>query len=215
MIYSGYFDGAAKPNPGQLGMGASIVDEQECEIDWAYAYKHHGTNNEAEYLSIILLMRQALGHGFTKLDCYGDSQLVIKQINGEWSVSADSLKALNKKALELANQFEHITFNWIERKKNARADKLSNIAIEKKGNDRKKENIIANENKASVKITVAQLPIKNKVVVKQLINGNYLIVEDEVTCIVNAKTMSCSCYVFNVNKQCKHTNTLIECKKQA
>lgn len=215
MTYSGFFDGAAKPNPGEIGMGVSIIDDKLCEIDWGYAYKPYGTNNEAEYLSVILLMRQALYHGYTRLDCYGDSQVVIKQINGEWSVSAESLKKLNKKALELASKFEYISFTWIPRNKNSRADELSCIAIDKKGSRRKKQatkNVVKTTASES---NISHLPIKGKTIVRLLKNGNYLIVEDTVTCIINTKTMSCNCPVFIINNQCKHTNTFIQCNQQA
>ncbi|MCI2285929.1 ribonuclease HI family protein [Colwellia sp. MSW7] len=215
MAYSGYFDGAARPNPGELGMGVSIVDDQQREIDWGYAYKPHGTNNEAEYLSAILLMRQALHHGYTKLDCYGDSQIVIKQINGEWSVSAESLKKLNKKALELASKFEHISFTWIARNKNSRADELSRIAIDNKDSDRKKQKVTNEVIESAPVSNVTPLQTKSKTIVRQLKNGNYLVVEDTLTCIVNTKTMSCNCPVFIINNQCKHTNTFIQCNQQA
>ena len=215
MIYSGYFDGATQPNPGEMGMGVSIVNNQQQEIDWGYAYKSHGTNNEAEYLSLILLLRQSLHYGVTELNCYGDSKLVIEQVNGKWSVSKDTLKPLHAKVVSLASHFEKISFSWIARDKNKRADELSRLGIEYKKSNRKERDQSSTSKNVATDIKVHSLEPKTKIIVRDLKNGNYLVVEPTETSIVNTRNMSCSCSAFFTNKQCKHINTLIGFQKQA
>ena len=56
-MHTGYFDGATNPNPGELGLGACIVDHKGDEVIATSSYRPYGTNNEAEYLSLILLLK--------------------------------------------------------------------------------------------------------------------------------------------------------------
>ena len=80
-MHTGYFDGATNPNPGELGLGACIVDHKGDEVIATSSYRPYGTNNEAEYLSLILLLKMAKKAGIKELECYGDSKLIINQVN--------------------------------------------------------------------------------------------------------------------------------------
>jgi len=129
--YTGYFDGASLDNPGKVGLGAVLYGHNGEEIDSSYVFKEHGTNNEAEYLSAILLLRRAIRNKIRSLKCFGDSQLVVKQIAGEYACNKPELKKLLQQVKTLMNEFDDISFEWVRRDKNKRADELSKLAIEK------------------------------------------------------------------------------------
>jgi ribonuclease HI len=127
--YKLHFDGCSKGNPGPSGIGAVLYNNNE-EI-WC-DYKYIGvncTNNEAEYQSLILGLEEAVSQNITKLSVYGDSQLVINQLNGVYKVKKDKLRPFYEKIHDLINHFEHIDFTHVYREENKRADALSNMAL--------------------------------------------------------------------------------------
>lgn len=127
----GYFDGASRGNPGEAGAGALIKDK-EGNILWSCAkYLGTKTNNEAEYSAIIELLKAVRDMGITEIKIHGDSNLVINQLSGRWSIKKDHLKELAKTAWDEAGKSQaKITYVWIPREQNQEADKLSNIAID-------------------------------------------------------------------------------------
>lgn len=131
--YKLQFDGCSKGNPGLAGAGAVIYEQLasvEAEI-WSSRLfvGNKATNNEAEYAGLILGMKNAILLNIEELLVEGDSNLVIKQINGEYKVKAENLLPSYKEAMLLINQFKKIVFKHIYREKNKRADELSNQAI--------------------------------------------------------------------------------------
>ena len=124
------FDGCSKGNPGPAGAGAVIYNEQLEEV-WSHAQfvSSHGTNNEAEYTGLLIGLRKSLELGVSNLLVRGDSQLVIKQIKGEYKVKSESLKPLYLEAVELTNKIGCVQFEHVYRNMNKRADELSNLGL--------------------------------------------------------------------------------------
>lgn len=122
-----FFDGAAKGNPGPAGYGFVLKTEKR-DIE-GYGYLGQTTNNVAEYYGLIKGLERALQEGITELSIYADSQLVVRQIKGEYKVKAPHLKPLFNKACELLKKFERVNIFFVGREKNKDADRLANLAI--------------------------------------------------------------------------------------
>lgn len=126
-----YFDGCCKGNPGLGGAGAVLYYKGE-EI-WG-ASKIVGvmvTNNIAEYTGLLIGLQEAFTREIRHLTVYGDSQLVIRQMRGEYQVKSAKLLELYQNAKIIAQTFDNITFEHVYRDKNKRADELSNMALMK------------------------------------------------------------------------------------
>lgn len=126
---TGYFDGASRGNPGEAGAGAYLADDAE-NIVWETArYLGKKTNNEAEYNAVIFLLAAARERGVKKLTVRGDSRLVICQLSRQWKINLPHLRELASRAWLLAEGMD-VSWEWIPREKNKRADRLSNEAID-------------------------------------------------------------------------------------
>jgi len=125
-----YFDGCSKGNPGMSGAGAVIYDEQLVEV-WSTAHfvGSCSTNNEAEYTGLLIGLRKCVDLGIDHLLVRGDSQLIIRQLKGEYKVKSESLKPMYLEAIELIQQIRSIQFEHVYRHLNKRADALSNQGI--------------------------------------------------------------------------------------
>ena len=128
-----YFDGCSKGNPGPAGIGAVLYKNNE-EVWGSCEFIGNKTNNESEYSALILGLEYVLDTGIKNLCVYGDSLLVINQINGKYKVKSQSLLTLFNKCKELISQFDYITFTHVYRNNNKRADELSNMALTNKTN---------------------------------------------------------------------------------
>ncbi len=119
-----FFDGSAHPNPGEMGIGATVkCCGKVMEISKKVGY---GTNNIAEYLALIEALKLARKMGAKSVNIYGDSSIVIEQINGRWKVRNEKLKDLKKEVMELLGKFKRWRAEWIPESKNERAHKLAN-----------------------------------------------------------------------------------------
>lgn len=124
-----WFDGATKhANPGIRGIGAVLKGPAGQVIEIAQEIGH-GTNNEAEYCALMAVLDAAVTAQVQNLVVYGDSQLVIKQVNGEWLIKAPGLVPFCKTVHELKGQIPNVSFCWIPREENTEADVLSKRAI--------------------------------------------------------------------------------------
>jgi ribonuclease HI len=123
------FDGASRGNPGPAGIGAVIFHNGK-EIWASCQYIGTKTNNQSEYSALILGLKEALTRDIKCLQVYGDSQLVINQINGEYKVKNPGLQDLYKEVQDLQAHFESIVFTHVYREFNKRADQLSNMALD-------------------------------------------------------------------------------------
>ena len=122
------FDGASKGNPGKSGTGAVIYYNNK-EIWSNSKYIGIQTNNYAEYYSMIIGLKEAIKRNIKEIYVEGDSDLVIKQMLGKYSVKSKNLLELFREAKKLQLQFNYINFKHIYRNKNERADELANIGV--------------------------------------------------------------------------------------
>jgi len=125
-----YFDGCSKGNPGPAGAGAVIYENDIESWGSCYYIGRKKTNNEAEYSALIFGLESAIKHNILNLSVYGDSLLVINQINKIYKVKQSNLCELYEKVIELKKHFNYIEFNHVVRKNNKRADELANLALE-------------------------------------------------------------------------------------
>lgn len=128
-----FFDGAARGNPGQAGAGFVIMHGQRV-IERAGFYLGTKTNNQAEYLALILGLcaAQVCIPTDQRLVICGDSQLLVRQFNGQYRVKNQQLQHLFRVACLLLDERTHTTFVHITRDKNSAADAMANLAIDKK-----------------------------------------------------------------------------------
>ena len=127
--WSAWFDGATKAtNPGERGIGGVLKGPagEHIEISESIGF---GTNNEAEYAALMAVLDAAVEAKVQHLDVYGDSQLVVRQVNGEWLIKAKELVPLCQTVLNLKAQIPHVTLRWIPREQNSEADALSKKAL--------------------------------------------------------------------------------------
>ena len=125
----GYFDGASRGNPGKAGAGALLINEEGKVVWEASRFLGDKTNNEAEYMALIMLLKAAKNHGVSSLRVFGDSKLVVSQISRQWEINLPHLRLLAREAWDLAEGMD-ISYNWIPREENKRADMLSNEGID-------------------------------------------------------------------------------------
>ena len=125
-----YSDGGARGNPGPAGVGAVIYDENKKLVQEAGEYIGKKTNNQAEYQALILGLVKAKSLGAKELECYLDSELVVKQMQGEYRVKDVKLKPLYAEAENLAKNFTQISYAHVRRENNEEADRLVNEAID-------------------------------------------------------------------------------------
>lgn len=124
-----YTDGGAFQNPGPGGAGGVLLDENKKEIENYSVALGIVTNNEAEYLSLILGLQRALKYQPKTLKVFSDSELMIRQLTGKYKVKNQRLKKLFAQVLGLTRNFSNITFHHIPREENKKADSLVKKAI--------------------------------------------------------------------------------------
>ena len=125
-----YTDGASRGNPGEAGAGVSILDEQGNELAATGEYLGQCTNNEAEYRALLLGLAKCSEFGAGRIKAHLDSELIVKQIHGEYRVKHPNLRPLFQKTMERLSAFASFTVTHVRREKNSRADQLANRAID-------------------------------------------------------------------------------------
>jgi len=129
------FDGCSKGNPGLSGAGA-VIYNNNIEVWAGYSFVDtSATNNQAEYTGLIIGLKYAVDNQIQDLLVQGDSQLVINQMTGKYKCNADKLVGLYKTAKALEKQIKNVQYAHVLRKFNARADELSNMAVQKYTDD--------------------------------------------------------------------------------
>jgi len=123
--YSLYVDGAADLNTKTAGVGGVFYNNANEEVYSFSEYLDDATNNEAEYTALIKGIKLGLELKLLNLNIYSDSQLIVRQINGEYQVKNDRMKKLHLKVLNLLKQYNNWSINHIMRDENKIADKLS------------------------------------------------------------------------------------------
>jgi ribonuclease HI len=123
-------DGGSRGNPGPAAVGIVIRNEDGEVIADAAEPIGTATNNVAEYRALIRGIELAAEHGATELSLRGDSELVVKQIRGEYRVKDVNLKPLHAEARSKLSSFTEWSFEHVRREQNAEADALVNQALD-------------------------------------------------------------------------------------
>ena len=127
-----HIDGASRGNPGEAGFGVFVEDEAGKEIAGLYGYLGHATNNVAEYQALLHALRYALSQGATRVRVFSDSELVVRQISGEYKVKHKDMVPLHREATSLLRRFEEAKVSHVPRERNRDADRLANQALDTK-----------------------------------------------------------------------------------
>ncbi|QQG52240.1 MAG: ribonuclease HI family protein [Candidatus Falkowbacteria bacterium] len=126
-----FTDGGARGNPGPAGIGAVLYDSEHRTVAEISEYLGVATNNQAEYKALIAALKKAASLGASDLECYLDSELVVKQLKREYKVKNKDLAPLFLEIHNLSLKFKQINYTHIPRERNQEADRLANQAMDK------------------------------------------------------------------------------------
>ena len=131
-----YIDGGARGNPGPAGYGVRIEAADGSVIEELHGALGIATNNVAEYNGLLAALRWAVDHDARDLRIRSDSELLVRQMLGQYKVKHPGLQPLAAQARLLLMQLGHVTFEHVRREQNVEADRLSNVAMdESQGKD--------------------------------------------------------------------------------
>ena len=125
-----YTDGASRGNPGHPGIGIVFMDEKGNVVKEISEYIGETTNNIAEYTALVTALKEAVEMNFEEIEVISDSELMVKQINGEYQVKNQGLKPLYSEACRLLKEFKNYYVRHVGREQNKRADALANQGID-------------------------------------------------------------------------------------
>ncbi len=126
-----YTDGASRNNPGEAGAGIFIMRDGE-PLEKIARYLGTTTNNIAEYSAAIIGLERAIQLKASQVKLNADSELLVKQLNGQYKVKNEGLKPLHAKARDLIARIGSVEVQYIPRERNKEADALANKAIDEK-----------------------------------------------------------------------------------
>jgi ribonuclease HI len=124
-----YTDGGSRGNPGPAGIGIIMLDAAKKKIKESFRYIGETTNNVAEYSALIQGLEEAIALNADEVIINLDSELIVKQLKGEYKVKDAAMKELFGKAIGILKRFGSFEIRHIERAKNKEADRLVNKAI--------------------------------------------------------------------------------------
>jgi ribonuclease HI len=124
-------DGAARGNPGEAGAGAAILDENGAVVRKMSRFLGRTTNNVAEYEALLMGLEALLVLGKKHIKVQSDSQLLVRQLNGEYRVKDEKLRLLFQRARTLLSQFSTYRILHVPRELNRLADRLANRGIDR------------------------------------------------------------------------------------
>ena len=125
-----FTDGGSRGNPGPAAVGGVIYNTKDEKLKEFSQSIGNSTNNIAEYTALITGLRLCKDMGFKQVDCYLDSELVVKQLNKLYKVKDEKMKILFDVIKELTAEFEKVSFTHVLRAKNKLADLLVNKALD-------------------------------------------------------------------------------------
>jgi len=128
-----YTDGGARGNPGPAGIGAVLLTAGGDLVEELGDFIGTATNNVAEYQALLNGLELALDHKVERLDVFLDSELVVRQVNGQYKVKDAGLKPLHQQACLLLSRFLEVDVKHVRRELNAEADRLVNEALDGAG----------------------------------------------------------------------------------
>jgi ribonuclease HI len=123
-------DGGARGNPGPAAYGYVLETEDGTVLDSRGQRIGVATNNVAEYRALIAGLEAALAHGVSELEVVSDSELLVKQMRGEYKVKNAALKTLSTQAAALGRGLDSVSYTAVRRELNALADRLVNEALD-------------------------------------------------------------------------------------
>ena len=128
-MITAYIDGGARGNPGPAGYGVHI------ELPGGAVEELHGalgiaTNNVAEYNGLLAALKWAVDHGHREVHVRADSELLVKQMRGEYKIKNEGLKPLAARARLLCTELDKVVFEHVRREFNKKADALSNLGMD-------------------------------------------------------------------------------------
>ncbi len=131
-----YADGGSRGNPGPAGAGALVRDEEGTQVVTVSEYLGIATNNIAEYTAVLRALEglhALLGTGSSSatVEARLDSQLVVRQMNGEYKIKHPNIIPLAGKVKEVGRNFKSLTFTHVYREDNTEADALANEAMDR------------------------------------------------------------------------------------
>jgi ribonuclease HI len=125
-----YIDGGARGNPGPAGYGVSIQSTDGAVLDELHGALGIATNNIAEYNGLLAALQWAVDHDVRRVHIRADSELLVKQMRGEYRVKNAGLQPLYVRARLLAAQLDDVRFEHVRREFNKEADRLSNVGMD-------------------------------------------------------------------------------------
>jgi ribonuclease HI len=127
-----HVDGASRGNPGEAGFGVHAAAPDGTELAALYGYLGRATNNVAEYQGLIHALRWALARGTRDVRVCSDSELVVRQMNGQYRVKHPAMQPLHREAQALLARFARAAVVHVPRERNREADRLANRALDEK-----------------------------------------------------------------------------------
>jgi probable phosphoglycerate mutase len=125
-----YIDGGARGNPGPAGYGVRIETQDGCVLAELHAPLGIATNNVAEYNGLLAALQWAADHDQKDIRIRSDSELLVKQMRGEYRIRHPGLQPLAARARLLMMQLGRVTFEHVRREQNVEADRLSNLGMD-------------------------------------------------------------------------------------
>jgi ribonuclease HI len=156
-----YCDGGSRGNPGPSGFGVYIQDEAGVSLAELSEYLGIKTNNFAEYSGLLAALGFALEQGHPRLRVISDSELMVKQIKGQYRVNSPDLKPLYEEAKRRIGKLESFQIQHVLREKNREADRLANLAMDRRAgaSTTPEQNSERAQKSAQLPAAAAQIPI--------------------------------------------------------
>lgn len=127
-----HIDGASRGNPGEAGFGVYVTTPEGTLVAELYGYLGRASNNVAEYQALIHALKYALAQGAAQVKVFSDSELVVRQIGGQYRVKHPDMLPLHRQASALLSRFREASVNHVRREHNRDADRLANRALDEK-----------------------------------------------------------------------------------
>jgi ribonuclease HI len=128
--YQANVDGGSRGNPGPAAYGVVVRDPRGEIVTRLKKYIGKNTNNVAEYFGLIAALDYAQNHGIRALRIESDSELMVKQMGGQYKVKSEELKPLFERAKKMSQTFESFRISHVYREQNKEADALVNQALD-------------------------------------------------------------------------------------
>ena len=125
-----YIDGGARGNPGPAGYGVRVESPDGSVVEELHGALGVATNNVAEYNGLLAALQWAVDHGARELRIRSDSELLVRQMLGQYKVKHPGLQPLAARARLLMMQLDRVTFEHVRREQNVEADRLSNLGMD-------------------------------------------------------------------------------------